>query len=70
MKIRPEDKKKYVLNDDLDLVILEKIYDIEKRKLTQADKQIVGLIRTQLKKEWRKPLIKYLDKLDKKYKEC
>lgn len=67
MRIRPEDKKIYVLNDALDLVILEKIYDVEKCDLSAADRQIVNLIRTQLKREWRKPLVKFLDKLIVKY---
>jgi len=60
------EKRKYVLNDKNDLIILSKIKELEKRKLTEKDKEIIKIIRTQLEKEWRKPLINYLNKLLRK----
>ena len=60
------EKRKYVLNDKDDLIILSKIKELEKRKLTEKDKEIIKIIRTQLEKEWRKPLINYLNKLLRK----
>lgn len=51
-----------------DLVILSKIKRLEKRKLNKTNKETIKLIRTQLKKDWRSPLIKELNKLLKKNK--
>ncbi|MBI2096566.1 MAG: hypothetical protein HYT40_00165 [Candidatus Sungbacteria bacterium] len=62
-----EDKKKYILKERRDYQILEMIYLLEKRKLSLEDKKIVNLIRTQLEDDWRKPLLKFLNKLAKKY---
>ena len=68
MKLTSYEKRNYVLNDKEDLVILEKIKLLEKKKLDSKDRDIVKLIRTQLKKNWRLPLIKCLDKMMVKYK--
>ena len=62
------EKKNYVLPDKKDLVILSKIKELEKRRLSKEDKKVIKLIRTQLKKDWRTPLINYLNKLLSKYK--
>ena len=69
MKITPYEKRNYVLKEKEDFIILEKVKLLEKKKLWPLDKEIVNLIKTQLKKNWRKPLIKHLDKLIKKSKE-
>jgi len=66
--ITPLDKKKYVLKDKKDLVILGKVKLLEMKKLENKDKEILKLIKNQLEKDWRKPLIVYLNKLIKKYK--
>ncbi len=67
-KVNAKDKKRYALKEIRDYKILEKIYKLEKFKLTREDKKILNLIRTQLEHDWRKPLIKLLDELIKKYK--
>ncbi|MBU2458805.1 MAG: hypothetical protein KKB29_00360 [Nanoarchaeota archaeon] len=51
-----------------DFIILNKIRELEKMKLSLNAKEEVKLIRTQLEKDWRAPLIKSLNKLLKKYK--
>ncbi len=68
MKITNYEKKMYVLKDKNDLVILTKVNRLESKKLSKQDREIVRLIKSQLKIKWRLPLIKYLDKLIKKYK--
>mgnify|MGYP001611023694 CR=1 FL=1 len=68
MKLTGYEKRNYIVNDKNDFVILKKIKLVEKKKLNAKDKEIVNLIRTQMKKNWRLPLIKYLDKLNRKYK--
>ncbi len=68
MKLNDYEKRNYVLNDERDLVILGKIKEIERYDIKKEEKEIIKLIRTQLKSDWRTPLIKYLDKLIVKYK--
>lgn len=67
MKLTAKDKKRYVLKEDRDYQILGEIYKLEKCKLSAEDKRMVELIRTQLEYDWRKPLLKTLDQLVKKY---
>lgn len=63
MKLISYEKKNYVLKDKKDFEILKKIKLIEKNRLNKKDKEIIKLIRTQLKDDWRTPLIKYLNKM-------
>ncbi|OGY45947.1 MAG: hypothetical protein A3J62_01440 [Candidatus Buchananbacteria bacterium RIFCSPHIGHO2_02_FULL_38_8] len=67
MKILPKDKKKYILADKKDFIILNKIYKLEKKLLSRDDRKLVKFIRTQLERDWRTPIIKLLDQLLKKY---
>lgn len=66
MRLTSYEKRNYVMNDKADFVILGKIKELEKRGLGKADKAVLKLIRTQLKRDWRTPLVKYLDKLLKR----
>ena len=66
-KIKKSDKKKYEFVEKRDYAILSKIYQLEKFNLTESDKDLVKFIRTQLKRDWRKPVIQKLDRLLKKY---
>jgi hypothetical protein len=68
IKIEAKDKKRYVLKNERDYKILEIVYDLEKYKLSPEDKKLLNLIRTQLEDDWRKPLLKFLYALEKKYK--
>lgn len=67
-KITPEEMKKYLLSTDRDFEIFGKSKLLEKLKLTKEDKFLVKLITSQLEWDWRKLLIKTLNKLFKKYK--
>ncbi len=64
--IKPADKKKVVMDEPRDYQILEKIYQLEKRKLTRGQKELVVFLKTQLEDDWRAPLLEYLDKLLKR----
>ncbi len=68
MKISSYEKKNYVLKDKTDLIILSKIKMLETKKLSNSDKSTIKLIKTQLKRDWRMPLINSLNKLITKYK--
>ena len=63
------ERKKYVLTTEQDYEILEKCKTLKKQKLSKADKETVKLIETQLKREWRKALIKKLNQILKKHKQ-
>lgn len=67
MEVLAKDKKRYVLEETRDYQILEKIYQLEKCKLSADDKKLVKFLRSQLLDDWRKPLLKFLDGLVKKY---
>ena len=67
-KISSLEKKKYVLSKDTDFEILAKCKQLEKIKLTKEDKFLVKFLKTQLEADWRKPLLKRLNQLLKKYK--
>ena len=66
-KVTTREKKKYLLPTDRDLEILAKCKLLEKLKLNKEDKTLVKFIKTQLEEDWRKPLLKMLNKLLKKY---
>lgn len=66
-KIKPKDKKRYVMSTDQDYEILGKIYELERKKLFDKDKALVKLVRTQLEHHWRTPIIKFLNRMLKKY---
>lgn len=62
------EEKKYVMSVDEDYEILSKIKQLEKLNLRKEDKFLVSFIRAQLEHDWRKPLIKLLDRLLGKYR--
>ena len=59
--------KKYVLKTKRDITILNLCKKLEKLKLSKADRDLVALIKTQFERDWRKYLVKFLEKLLKKY---
>ncbi|HIH20727.1 TPA: hypothetical protein HA244_05655 [Candidatus Micrarchaeota archaeon] len=61
-----QERRKYVLTSDRDLKILEACKRLERKKLSKAEKQFVELIKSQLEKDWRTPLLKFLNALIKK----
>ena len=65
MRATKAERKAYVLKDEEDFIILYKIKTLEKKNLSKADREILMLCKTQLKKDWRGHLIRYLDKMIK-----
>lgn len=66
--IKLKDKKRYVLSTDDDYVILDMIYQLEQKNISKSDRASVKLIRTQLEHDWRIPIIRFLNRLIKKYR--
>ena len=60
--------KKYVMSIDQDYEILSKVKQLERLKINKEEKFLIKFIRTQLEHDWRKWLIKELDKILLKYK--
>jgi hypothetical protein len=67
-KATAAERKRYVLSKNTDLEILARIKELEKAGLTSYDKHLIKLMRTQLEADWRKPLLKELERLLKKYR--
>ncbi len=65
-KTTRKEKKKYVLSTAEDYEILAKVKQLEHLKRSKHDAETVALIRTQLEKNWRKHLLKKLNKMLKK----
>lgn len=58
---------KYVLDEKRDLDILYKCKKLEKLNISKSDRRFVKFLKTQLEEDWRKPLIKKLNALLRKY---
>ena len=65
--ITAQEEKLYLLPNEEDYKILSIIKSLESKNLSVHDKEIVELTRTQLRDDWRKPLLKKLRKLTQKY---
>ena len=65
-KATPSEKKKYVLSTNIDFEILSKCKQLEKQKLSKEKKYWVKLIKSQLEDDWRRPLLRALNRLLKK----
>ncbi len=68
IKITLTDKKRYALKIKRDEQILLTCKGLEKKKLSPTDQATVKLIKTQLKDDWRGPLVTKLNGLTKKYR--
>lgn len=67
-EVSQNEKDNYVLSIDRDFEILNKRKSLLKEKLTDNNKESVILIISLLEDDWRKPLIKKLNILSRKYK--
>jgi hypothetical protein len=66
--ITKAEKRKYLLPKHADLEILTKCKQLKKKNLNKDEKLLVKLIKSQLEKDWRKPLILKLNQLLKKHR--
>ncbi len=63
-----EKGKKYIIDNPIDLKIFRLIKKLELKDLSKEDKKQVGVIKTQLEKNWGKYLLIELNKIAKKNK--
>ncbi|MBU0979424.1 MAG: hypothetical protein KJ709_01340 [Nanoarchaeota archaeon] len=61
--INEKEKEKYLLFEKRDTAILEMIHELEKADLSDYEEFLVSWTRTQLEKDWRKPLLQILELL-------
>ncbi len=66
IKITKIEKKRYAFPKKIDLDIFIRIKKLENKKLNKEDKRMLKFIKSQLEYDWRKPLIKELEKIEKK----
>lgn len=65
--ITEEEEKEYLLPNEEDYKTLSIVKTLENKNLSDFDKEMVELVRTQLKADWRTPLIDKLEQLLQKY---
>ena len=58
---------KYVMSVNDDFEIMNLIKQLEKKKLSKSDREVIKLLKTQLEHDWRLPLKSFLEKLMRKY---
>ncbi len=68
MTVTSAEKKRYVLSDKRDIAILRACKVLEQKKLSAEDRRFARLIKSQLIRDWRKPLEVALRVLQKKYR--
>ena len=61
-----KDEEKYLLSREEDYEILAKVRELESKQLNDEDKEIVGLVLTQLEEKWRETLLGEIDQMLKK----
>ena len=66
-RVPPWERAHYVLATDEDFAILAKLRSLERLPLSAEDRRLVRFIRSQLILEWRKPVLRTLDRLLTKY---
>lgn len=65
--ITEAEEKEHLLPNQEDYEILSIVKILEKKDLSDHDKEIVEVIKTQLKEDWREPLLNKLKQLLQKY---
>lgn len=66
--ITHKEKKKYLLKEKRDIEILDLVHDLEKLRLSDYERFILLLTRTQLEDDWRKYLLQALKVMKKNFK--
>lgn len=65
--ITEEEEKEYLLPNEEDYEILSIVKTLEKKSLSDNDKEMIELIKTQLREGWRGPLLEKLKQFLRKY---
>lgn len=66
-RITEEEEKEFLLPNEEDYEILSIVKQLENKNLSETDSEIIELIKTQLRDDWRNPLLEKLKKLLQKY---
>ena len=65
--ITEQDEKEFPLPEEKDYAILSAVKLLESKDLSEDDRDMVSLIKTQILDDWRDPLLERLKELTKKY---
>ena len=63
MKFPPKQKNKYVFDNEQDRRIYNKLLYFKNKKLSKDETTLIKFLFSQLEKNWRDPLEKFIDKL-------
>lgn len=63
MEFPPKPKTKYVLDNEQDKRIFEKLAKFEGKKISPEDEELIKFLYSQLEEDWRTPLEEFVDKL-------
>ncbi|OGM90105.1 hypothetical protein A2108_00475 [Candidatus Wolfebacteria bacterium GWA1_42_9] len=63
MKLPPRPKTPYILDKEQDKCIFKKLNKFKNRKLSKDKEKLVRFLYTQLERNWRTPLEKFIDRL-------
>lgn len=65
--ITEAEERDYILPNEEDYQILSRVKSLDNKKLSKEDRETVEIIKSQLKDDWRAPLISKLQHLLEKY---
>ena len=65
--VTEQEEAEYLMPNEEDYVVLAKVKTLENKNLSDHDKELVEMIRSQLKADWRTPLLEKLEILLQKY---
>jgi len=63
MKFPPKSISSYLLNDEQDKRIFEKLGRFAERQLSEEEEKLVSFLYSQLEGDWQTPLEEFVDKL-------
>jgi hypothetical protein len=68
MKLPPKNKTSYVFDNEQDKRIFNKLSEFRKAKIGKEQEKLISFLYSQLEKNWRDPLEKYIDQLLKSFR--
>ena len=67
MEFPPKPKTQYVFDNPQDKRIFEKLSKFKDKKIARGNEELIKFLYSQLENDWRTPLEKFIDKLNRKW---
>lgn len=65
--VTQQEEREYLLPNEEDYEILSTVKTLESKSLSDCDREIIELVKSQLRDDWRAPLLEKLKQLTQKY---